>query len=96
MGGMESGWRPECQAMSARQRRLPCQVFSSTEEKSKSDSVLIRPSSIFWKRIEIISLEYDGERERTIRDTALAAVYLTIVSFRKQTFSGRKYFIGQG
>ena len=66
--------------MSARQRRQPCQVFSSAEEKSKSIPFLINPSSIFWNRIEMISLEYDGGRERTTRDTALAAVYRTIVS----------------
>ena len=77
------GGRPECQAMSARQRRLPCQVLSSTDEKSKSMSVLIRPSSIFWNRIEMISWEYDCGSDRTIRETALAVVYRTIVSFYK-------------
>jgi hypothetical protein len=93
VGVMVEGGRPECQAMSARQRRQPCQVFSSTEEKSKSVSVLIRPSSIFWNRIEMISLEYDCGRDRTIRETALAAVYRTIVSFYK-TRATEIYFIG--
>ena len=71
------GW---CQAISARQRRQPCQEFSSTEEKSHSGDSFSRPSSIFWKRVEMISSEKEVGSERIILATALAAVYLTIVS----------------
>lgn len=86
-------WIPECQAISARQRRLPCQAFSSTEEKSHSLTSLINPSSNFSKRVDIISFEKDGGRDNTIRETAFAAVYRTIVSFVSENME-KNYFIG--
>jgi hypothetical protein len=69
-----------CHAISARHKIQPCQVLSSTDEKSHSLASLKSPSSIFWKRLDMISSEKDGGSEETILETAFAAVYLTIVS----------------
>ena len=81
-------WIPACQAISARQRRPPCHVFSSTEEKSHSFASLINPSSIFSKIVKIISLEKDEGSDNTIRETAFAAVYRTIVSLVSYILEG--------
>ena len=68
-------------AISARQSIQPCQVLSSTEEKSHSSEDLMSPSSIFKNRVEMISVENDKGNDDTILETAFAAVYRTIVSY---------------
>lgn len=73
-------WMPDCHAMSARQSKQPCQAYSSTEEKSHSVSSFVKLSSNFSQSIATISSENECGSDNTIRETALAAVYLTMVS----------------
>ena len=78
---MLRSWRPEYQAISARQSRHPCHVFSSVDEKSHSVSSFLKFSSNFGKSVAMISSEKEDTRDKTIRETAFAPVYRTIVSY---------------